>query len=216
MGEWSTTFIKEYFSDFCMSEYVHRLRKKGRSFRFLPLLLAVYFLLATTILPLASAGYVKDEGTSTQEVDDVFIRQIGGPDMPSGEFEKFDNLVIKVNLTFGSAVDVYLMACSEYDEHYRENLSFKTIRSRQNVTGNVTIKWQKDDEKIYCMVVDNKDNAREDDAVPEGRVGFQYYLETDNNSHKRHLWVITMVGVVVGAAILGALAVYIMVKRRDW
>ncbi len=132
--------------------------------------------------------------------------------MAAWKFEKYDNVNVTITIQHGGPLDIYIMKCTEFDDHYDKNESFKAAVSKQNVNGTVELKWEKDDTSIYCFVVDNWDNARNDDAIPSEDAKISYWYEIDNNSHARTLRLITLTGVVIGVIIIAVTAIYVKVK----
>ena len=148
--------------------------------------------------------------------DEIFLL-IGHPTIAASDFEKFDNVDIRVTVISGGAIDIYLMSCSVYSQKYQNSENFTTVASKQNFTGTATLDWQKDnDDTSYCLVIDNWDNVRDNDALPNGTVKVKYSYDIDNNSHKRELFFISLIAGIICVILIAVTVAILTYKRNRW
>ena len=98
--------------------------------------------------------------------------------IPSGKIPKVEFKLIK-----GANVDFYILVEEEYYK-YVEDLSFSHVVAKEN-TRRFDDGWGPYEDVEYYIVIDNKNNSRATDAVPEGRVfydfeySFEEHMDTD-------------------------------------
>jgi len=121
-------------------------------------------------------------------VPGVQARKITGEDIQKGGHDKYelwlyngDEVTLDFQVTQGGEVDLYFLIHEEY-YNYSNNVMFYPDFSWENVTGleeefTVDTDYGLNHADEYYIIVDNKDNARSSDAIPDGFV--VYDLEYD-------------------------------------
>lgn len=165
----------------------------GTNPRILSIVLLFYLLLMTMAIPVSGDNefsniHIREDGW--------FIKEIGY-DHP---FEKYDVFWAKVNVTSGGPVDVYFMKCSEANK-LRNGTSFKADVNKERVN-KTSFEWEKDETGKYCIVVENIDNARENDAVPSETVYADITFGHGDEGHERAMWLIWVYGGIIGLLII--------------
>jgi len=188
-----------------MNRYTMLRSRPHRRFRILPFLLALYLIVMSTGFPAVSARSYK-----TLEYGDSQSWAIAPPDS-GNRFRKWDIITVDVNVTSGGPIDVYFMKTSEYDK-LQANESFKTVVSKQGVN-KTSFEWKKDDDEdeYYVLAIDNRDNARSNDAIPTSDIEYNFETEVDERHQQVILRMIWLSGAAVGVLIV--VAAYIWIRR---
>jgi len=74
-----------------------------------------------------------------------------------------DTFRISVEEVNGLSIDVYILSSGEF-EKYKNELDFKASYFRENTSSTGKTDWTCPDDQYYYLVVDNRDNAHDDDA----------------------------------------------------
>ena len=165
-------------------------------------------MLGTTfiIVDNATADYEQDWNLDVGEVGFIAI---GQPSTEGVPYQKHDKAYATVD--FGSNYgDVYIMKCNE---HYKLEAGdpFKYGAAKENVTGKVKIEHVKQDyrDEVYCLVVDNSDNARPNDAVPPQYIDVSATFNWDDGHMTWFYYKFILIVVVVGGAIAAGSLIYV-------
>lgn len=173
----------------------------GAPARILFIGLYIYFILIIIIPPVSADN--EFENVYIAE-DTWFVKQIGYDD----PFNKYDVFWAEVNVTSGGPLDVYVLKCSEA-EKLKNGTSFKAEVSKERV--NITdLKWEKDKTGEFAIVVENMDNARENDAVPTGGAYAHIRFGNGNEGHERTMWLIWVVGGIIGLVIIASTVIWVV------
>lgn len=173
----------------------------GRRTSSIPSVMLISLLLSTLLLPCASA--ILQEGQ-------VWNIAIGNPETEGIPFQKHDKALTWVNITGDMPGDAYIMKCSEA-EKLKTGEPFKAVVTRENFTGFQKLEWTKTDDEdvLYCLVVDNSDNANPNDAVPTGWLYFEADVDWDDGHMRVWTYKLIAVGAVAGVAIFVTIVVVI-------
>lgn len=190
------------------------IRKNERSrnnyfhLKSISIILVLFLFIVCTGIPKANAQ--REKGVEYEGIDGM---KIVDPDLAAG-FRKYDRITVEVNITSGGPVDIYLLKESEYKK-LEENVSFKASISKEHVN-HTRFKWEKPDDKTYYLVIDNKDNAHTNDAVPISDVTYNYTADIEerhNDVIRKHM---VIVGVIIAIVIIivTIVAIIFIIKRR--
>jgi len=164
------------------------------------------------VLGLAST-LISDTSLAAKETDHVQIEegetyQLTLPVMVEDNKYSFD---IKVNDGYRPGyVDIYILNSEELYE-YNAGRRFLPEYSVEN-TAQVDFTWERDDSSIYYLVIDNADNVRPNDAVPNGTLKLELEMETSELISEDILEGVRLMvyfGVIVASAILAAVTLFL-------
>jgi len=139
---------------------------------------AITIILIIAVMPLLSLSFLlipqasADNDYRTVKTGESVKYGIGG--------DPEDTFSIDFSISNGSTADLYIMTKNEYETNYDEGRGFNTTFEQERVDLLNDEKWTRPDDQTYYLVVDNKDNARSSDAVPEGNITdyVNYFNET--------------------------------------
>lgn len=170
--------------------------------------LTFLFIASFFIVDNASADYEENPQISP---GNVFYIAIGQPSTEAVPYQEHDTAFVEAD--FGEAYgDVYILKCNQV-EPLKNGSAFKFASGKENVTGKVRIEHTKtdDENKVYCLVVDNMDNARPNDAVPNGYLGVDIKFNWDDGHQTWFMY--KMIAIVVVFAVICAVAVIAYYKH---
>ncbi len=156
-------------------------------------------------MPSAEAAYT--ENPSIQEGDIYFIA-IGQPSTEAVPYQKHDEAYVKADFGFYRG-DVYILKCNEVYK-LRDGEPFKFVEGKENVTGKVKISHIKEDDedKVYCLAVDNSDSARPNDAIPNGSISVALEFDWDNRHQTIYFYKLWAIFAVIAVAVVAGLVVF--------
>lgn len=161
------------------------------------------------LLPTASADYERDWNL---EIGKAGFVAIGQPSTESVPYQKHDKAYATVD--FGNfRGDVYIMKCNEF-YNLEDGEPFKYAAAKENVTGKVKIEHVKEDDRyeVYCLVVDNMDNARSSDAVPTHYISVHASFNWDDGHIKWYFYKLIAIGAVISIAMFAGVFVFWKMK----
>lgn len=103
------------------------------------------------------------------EKDDHFTYTLSG--------EKDDKWTVDLLVTKGSEIDVYIISPIEF-RNYSNGRPFNASFFLERVTS-AFFNWTMPEDHTYYVIIDNENNSRDSDALPEGMV--TYYLDVIRN-----------------------------------
>jgi hypothetical protein len=119
-----------------------------------------------------------------------------------------DDVEINFSLDLGGNVDVYIMTSDEYWDRYVNDTDFHPAMSWVNVRA-VKETWEQPDDQAYRIVIDNWDNAKNNDTVPTGDV--QYDLFYDDKLDEKIDEILGMAGMALAGCCLLIIIVIVVV-----
>ena len=184
-------------------------RKKNYNLHVKSIFILLLLCFTIIFIGIPEANAVREKYLEYNEIDGM---EIIDPDLAGG-FRKYDRISVEVNITSGGPVDVYLLKESDYNKLV-ENVSFKASITKEKVN-HTKFKWEKPDDKTYFLVIDNKDNAHPNDAVPTSNVNYNYSADIEERHNDVIRQNMIMGGVLVAIAIvIVTIVVILYIKKR--
>ena len=97
-----------------------------------------------------------------------------------------DTLIYEVDSQSGGNYDVYIMSDSEY-WHYAYDEDFKPEKTHLNVNF-IKGEYSPEDDQDYYLVVDNRDNVKDDDTKSNGEITVNIVINLETFTEEDLLW----------------------------
>ena len=115
------------------------------------------------------------EGTSYNDI--VLEKGYNHEFVLSGE--RYDNWTIDLVVNEGMKIDLYIIRSDEYSNYFSDD-PFNVTFVEENISS-LKVTWMQPDNENYSLVIDNKNNSRSSDTLPEGRVSYDLeYVHSTN------------------------------------
>lgn len=132
---------------------------------------------------------------------------------------KGNTVTVDVDCLSDSDIDVYILKDSEYDK-YMENNTFSPEIAKENIK-KTNFEWKVPDSNSYYIVVDNRDNTRDTDAVPRMNVSVDINYSTnwgenlieDAENFISNVCLMILIVIVIIAVVI-ILVIYLLVKKK--
>lgn len=183
----------------------HGFHEKSRSCASAIIFCAILLQTVLFHAPVAGGGTYAIYMTSISEDSHHFEILTANP----GDTVKIDIKVIR-----GSRMDVYIMEQYDYIDNYSEEKDFSPVFVKEKKE-KVDDTWKQRDDRGYYLVIDNEDNPRDSDAVPDGSIAVEYSID-NHYEEKIVIELTTCIGIVIGLSVVGltCLRLYYLRKNR--
>jgi len=123
-----------------------------------------------------------------------------------------DTVKVEAKVAHGSRMDIYILEQYDYIDNYSKEKEFSPVFVKEKKS-DVDDTWDQPDDRGYYLIIENKDNPRDSDAVPDGQITVDYSV--DNHYEERIvIEFMTCVGIVIGVSVVGVVCIKLYYQRK--